>query len=89
MSVEEFIVTGQIPGTQIYISFENIIAGVAVLTGIWMLYLVAKHVATHKPESITPEIITTKKTAKKAEVLLIAEDLHAEALTIVHPTQSA
>lgn len=88
MSVEEFIVTGQVPGTQIYISFEGVVAGVAVLAGIWMLYLVAKHIVTHKPEVSAPVVSTDKKRTKK-EVLLVAEDLSAETLTIVHPAQSA
>ena len=70
--MQEFIVTGQIPGTEIYITFESIVAFVAITTGVYMLWAVVRSILAHSDKS---ELQTT---AKRPEVHMIAESESAE-----------
>ena len=70
--MQEFIVTGQVPGTEIYITFESIVAFVAIITGVYMLWAVVRSILAHSDKS------GLQTTTKRPEVQMIAESESAE-----------
>ena len=46
--MQEFIVSGRIPGTNFYITFQGFIAVLAVIAGMVMLYNVYRHIHGQK-----------------------------------------
>lgn len=70
--MQEFIVTGQVPGTEIYITFESIVAFVAIATGIYMLWAVVRSILAHSDKVKSPT------TSERPEVQMVAESESAE-----------
>lgn len=64
--MQEFIVTGQIPGTNVTLTFNDILSIICVIVGAILLYSVVKHVRLQQPE-------TKLKKATKNPVPVVAE----------------
>ena len=66
--MQDFIVSGQIPGTGISISFEAIVAFIAVATGVYMLYSAVSSAQAANAEAIkAASVKKPRKNSKSAK----------------------
>lgn len=49
--MQEFIVTGQIPGTNITLTFDGVLSIICALVGMILLHSVVKHVRAQQPDA--------------------------------------
>lgn len=76
--MQEFIVTGQIPGTSVTLTFNDILSIICVIVGAILFYSVFKHIRAQQPE------LKNKKSTKKATTL--ATESKTKPGTVFKPT---
>lgn len=78
--MQEFIVTGQVPGTNITLTFDGVLSMVCVIVGIILLYSVYRHLVAQHASSIKQSgKKTTPNTATAVQAETVFQPTGAEA----------